>query len=292
MTAVKHTTSGLLKLLYPHEDFDKEAVRECLEYALQVRRRVKEQLKRIGGMEFFDVHFSYIDLETSEEKFIMVKEQGGDTLIPEGQLSPGSLFTVAAGSAGLLGLYRLETQMTAGNGKIKLSGLGTNAGAKEAVKVGFEYFRANATQIQASAKPGNHEFHLHVVESHNTGPSSMITLASYVALCSALLGKPIEPQMVVLGSMSLGGSIIPVENLAATLQVAADAGANASCSPWQAWPTSPRSQASCSPSSKPASTPTPRTPSSKRSVFNDRGGNPRFHWLAANVTRVDCGSGD
>jgi ATP-dependent Lon protease len=225
VTAVKHTTSGLLKLLYPHEDFDKEAVRECLEYALQVRRRVKEQLKRIGGMEFFDVHFSYIDLETSEEKFIMVKEQGGDTLIPEGQLSPGSLFTVAAGSAGLLGLYRLETQMTAGNGKIKLSGLGTNAGAKEAVKVGFEYFRANATQIQASAKPGNHEFHLHVVESHNTGPSSMITLASYVALCSALLGKPIEPQMVVLGSMSLGGSIIPVENLAATLQVAADAGA-------------------------------------------------------------------
>ena len=223
--AVKHTVSGLLKLLYPHEEYDKEAVRECLEYALQVRRRVKEQLKRIGGMEFFDVHFSYIDLETSEERFVGVTEQGGGSLIPDGPLDPGSLYTVARGSEGHLGLYRLETQVTAGTGQLKLSGFGSNTAAKESVRVGFDYFGANVGQVQGSARAGDHNYHLHVVEAHNTGPSTALTLASYVALCSGLLGKPIEPQMVVLGTMSLGGNIVPVENLAESLQVAADAGA-------------------------------------------------------------------
>ena len=222
---VKHTTSGLLKLLYPHGEYDKEAVRECLEYALEGRRRIKEQLKRIGGMEFFDVHFSYIDLETNEERFIMVKEQGGGSIIPETALSPGSMYTVSRGSGGHLGLYRLETQVTPGNGQLKLSGFGSNTGAKESVKVGFDYYRANVSQVQASAKASDHNYHLHVVEAHNTGPSTTLTLASYVALCSGLLGKPIQPQMVVLGTMSLGGNIVPVENLAESLQVAADAGA-------------------------------------------------------------------
>jgi ATP-dependent Lon protease len=224
-TAVKHTVSGLLKLLYPDEQYDKEAVRECLEYALEARRRIKEQLKRIGGMEFYDVHLSYIDLETNEEKIVRVKEQGGDALIPEDPLNPGSLHTVARGSGGHLGLYRMETQVTAGNGQLKLSGLGSNMAAKESVKVGFDYFKANVSQIQTSLKPGDHDYHLHVVEAHNTGPSAALTMAAVVALCSALLDKAIEPQMVVLGTMSLGGNIVPVEDLAASLQVAADAGA-------------------------------------------------------------------
>ena len=223
--AVKHTVSGLLKLLYPHEEYNKEAVRQCLEYALESRRRVKEQLKRIGGMEFYDVHFSYIDLETNEEILVRVKEQGGDSLIPEDPLNPGSLHTVARGASDHLGLYRLETQVSAGTGQLKLSGLGSSMAAKESVKVGFDYFRANVSQIQASVKVGDHDYHLHVVEAHNTGPSAALTLAAYVALCSALIGKAIEPQMVVLGSMSLGGNIVPVENLAGSLQVAADAGA-------------------------------------------------------------------
>jgi ATP-dependent Lon protease len=223
--AVKKTVSGLLKLIYPHEVYDKEAVRQCLEYALEARRRVKEQLKRIGGMEFFDVHLSYIDLETNEEKVVRVKEQGGDSLIPDDPLNPGSLYTVSRGSGGHLGLYRLETQVTAGNGQLKLSGFGSNTAARESVKVGFDYFRANATQIQASVKAGDHDYHLHVVEAHNTGPSTTLTMAAFVALCSALVGKALEPQMVVLGSMSLGGNIVPVESLAESLQVAAEAGA-------------------------------------------------------------------
>ena len=223
--AVKRTVSGLLKLLYPHEDYDKEAVRECLEYALEGRRRIKEQLKRIGGMEFYDVHFSYIDLETNEERFVSVVEQGGDSLIPDAPLKAGSLYTVSRGSNGHLGLYRLETQVTGGSGQFKLSGFGSSAKAKESVKVGHDYFRANAMQIQASAKPGDHDFHLHVVEAHNTGPSEALTLASFVALCSGLLEKPLQAQLVVLGTMSLGGNLVPVESLAESLQVAADAGA-------------------------------------------------------------------
>ncbi len=223
--AVKHTVSGLLKLLYPNEEYDKEAVRRCLEYALEVRRRVKEQLKKIGGMEFFDVHFSYIDVETMEEKFISVPEQGGGSLIPDGPLNPGVMHTVATGSGGHLGLYRIETQVTSGNGGLKLSGFGSVSQAKEAVKVGFDYFKANASRVSASIKPGDHDYHLHVIELHNTGATNAMTLSAFVALCSAVFGKPIQQQMVILGSMSLGGNIVPVENLAESLQVAFDAGA-------------------------------------------------------------------
>src|SRR5882724_2365772 len=223
--AVRHTVSGLLKLLYPHEEYPKDAVRRCLEYALEARRRVKEQLKKIGGMEFYDVHFSYIDQENMEEKFISVPEQGGGSLIPDGPLNPGVMHTVATGSGGHLGLYRLETQVTAGNGTLKTSGLGSNSGAREAIKVGFDYFKANVNRVSASIKGGDHDYHLHVVELHNTGPTTAMTLAAFVALCSGSLGKPIQPQMVVLGSMSLGGNIVPVENLAESLQVAFDAGA-------------------------------------------------------------------
>lgn len=223
--AVKHTVSGLLKLLYPHEEYGKDAVRRCLEYALEARRRVKEQLKKIGGMEFYDVHLSYIDQDTMEETFISVPEQGGGALIPAGPLNPGVLHTVAHGSSGHLGLYRLETQVTAGNGSVRMSGLGSNSAAREAIKVGFDYFKANATHVSASAKPGDHDFHLHVVEFHNMGPTTAMTLAAFVALCSGILGKPVQSQLVILGSMSLGGNIIPVQNLAESLQVAFDAGA-------------------------------------------------------------------
>ena len=155
----------------------------------------------------------------------MVREQGGGSLIPETPLKPGSLHTVAFGSGGHLGLYRLETQVTNGTGQLKLSGFGSNTAAKESVKVGFDYFRANAARLQASLKSGDHDYHLHVVEAHNTGPSTTLTLASFVALCSGLTDKPVEPQMVVLGTMSLGGNLVPVQNLAESLQVAHDAGA-------------------------------------------------------------------
>ncbi|PLC56097.1 TIGR02688 family protein [Photobacterium carnosum] len=223
--AVRRTTSGLLKLMYPNGEFEKEAVREILVYALESRRRIKEQLKKLGGMEFFDVHFSYLDNETFEEFFVNVPEQGGSKLIPEGTTSPGVVHVVAAGNSGQLGLYRFETQMTAGNGKHNTSGLGSNTAAKEAVRIGFDFFKGNLKRISASAKFAEHEYHLHVVEHHHNGASTKSSLASLIAFCSILLKKPVQDQMVILGDMSLGGVVSPVDNLAGSLQMAMDSGA-------------------------------------------------------------------
>ena len=223
--AVRKTTSGLLKLLYPHGEFEKEDVRQCLEYGLQVRRRVKEQLKKIGGMEFYDVHFSYIDNESLEESFVSVKEQGGGSLIPQEPSKPGTLHTIGLSNKGMPGLYRLELQVTKGTGKLATSGLWNSAAAKEQVRIAFDYFKANAGRISAGTKVNEHDFHLHAVELQNTGPFTHLALASLVVFSSGLLGKPIQNQMVVMGDMSLGGSVTPVESIAECLQVAFDAGA-------------------------------------------------------------------
>ncbi len=223
--AVRKTVSGLLKLLYPHGEYDKEAVQRCLEYALEKRRRVKEQLKKIGGMEFYDVHFSFIDKEHGEEKFISVPEQGGGKLIPEGPMNPGIVHTIARGSNGHLGLYRIETQVTQGNGSARFSGLGSSSAARESLRVAFDYFKANARRISTSPKAGDHNYHIHVIELHNSGSSDGLTLASVIALASALMQKPVQSQIVALGGMSLGGNIIPMESLSEAMSVALDAGA-------------------------------------------------------------------
>ncbi len=223
--AVRKTVSGLLKLLYPHGEFDKEAVEKCLRYALEGRRRVKEQLKKIGGMEFYDVHFSYLDNELEGEKYISVPEQGGTKLIPEGPLDAGVVHTVSRGTVGHLGLFRIEVQMTSGNGAVRFSGLGSNAIARECLRIAYDFFRANASRISVIPKAGDFNYHIHVVELHNSGPSNTLTLATLVALASSLMKKHVLPQLVVLGSMSLGGNIIPAEGLAESMRVALDSGA-------------------------------------------------------------------
>lgn len=219
--AVRRTTSGLLKLIAPHGEYDKELVRQCLEYALEVRRRIKEQLKKIGGMEFYDVHFSYIDLEDGQERFVTVPEQGGGSLIPEGRPNPGTLYTIAMGGGEMPALYRLEIQSMTGSGKLSISG----TIAREQVKVAYDYFKANAGRISAAIHASEKDFHLHLVEMQTSGQPEAMTLAGFIALCSAALGKPMQAQMVVMGDMSLGGTITPARNLAETLQVAFDAGA-------------------------------------------------------------------
>lgn len=223
--AVRRTVSGLLKLIHPNGAYGKDDVRVCLTYALEVRRRVKEQLKKLGGLEFFDVNFSYIDNESLEEFFVSVPEQGGSELIPAGMPKPGVVHLVTQADSGMTGLYRFETQMTAGNGKHAVSGLGSNTAAKEAIRVGFDYFKGNLSRISVAAKFSEHEYHLHVVELHSTGPSTATSLAALIAFCSILLAKSVQEQMVVLGSMTLGGVINPVQDLAACLQVAFDSGA-------------------------------------------------------------------
>ncbi|MDA3917154.1 MAG: protease Lon-related BREX system protein BrxL [Deltaproteobacteria bacterium] len=223
--AVRKTVSGLLKIIYPHGEFDKDAVERCLIYALESRRRVKEQLKKIGGMEFYDVHFSYIDNETMEEKFVSVLEQGGGSLIPDGPMNPGTMHTIMPGTSGHPGLYRLELQVTPGNGKLSISGSGTDTKTKEAIKIAYDYFKANMARVSSMSKVIDHDYHLHIVEMQSTGPVAGLTLCSFITLCSGLMGKPVQNQMIILGNMSLGGTIEKASNLAETLQVGFDAGA-------------------------------------------------------------------
>jgi ATP-dependent Lon protease len=219
--AVRRTASGLLKLLCPHGEYTKEQVRVCLEYALEARRRVKEQLKKIGGMEFYDVHFSYIDLEDQQERFVTVPEQGGGGLMPEGRLNPGVLHTVSMGASGMPGTYRTEIQAIAGTGKLSVSG----SLSREPIRVAFDYFKANAPRVSASIRPTERDFHVHLVELQHSGNPEALTLTSFIAMCSAALSKPVQAQMAVMGDMSLGGTITQARNLAESLQVAFDAGA-------------------------------------------------------------------
>lgn len=219
--AVRRTVSGLLKLLCPNGEYTKDNVRKCMEYALETRRRIKEQLKKIGGMEFYDVHFSYIDLEDMQERFVAVPEQGGGGLIPEGRLQPGVLHTIAMGASEMPGVYRMEIQAMAGSGKLNVSG----SLSREPVKIAFDYFKANAGRVSASIHPTERDYHLHMVELQNSGNPENLTLASFIALCSAALGKPLQAQLAVMGDMTLGGTIAQARNLAESLQVAFDAGA-------------------------------------------------------------------
>ena len=129
--AVRRMADGYLKLLYPDGNFTKEEVEEVLRISLEMRRRVKEQLKKLGGMEFYDVNFSYIDNETFEEHYVSVPEQGGGKLIPEVMCNPGQIYTVSQGKSGMLGVFRLESQMLPGNGKFERTGIGSDRDAKE-----------------------------------------------------------------------------------------------------------------------------------------------------------------
>jgi len=222
---VRKTVSGMLKLLYPHGEFNREDVAEVLEYALEGRRRVKEQLKKIGGMEFYDVHFSYLDNESFEEHFVSVPEQGSGKLIPEGQSKPGHVYTIARGDTGMLGVYKLETELVGGNGKFEVTGVGYDREAKENLKTAQNYFKANKKLISGTIDIDNSNYLMHIADCQGVGSTPELALCAFVALCGASLRKPIQSQMCVLGNMSIGGTISKVEELASTMQVCFDAGA-------------------------------------------------------------------
>ncbi|MCK9526365.1 MAG: protease Lon-related BREX system protein BrxL, partial [Limnochordia bacterium] len=182
--AVRKTVSGLMKLLYPHGEFTREDLEEVLRYALVGRRRVKEQLKKIGGMEFYDVHFSYIDNETLAEEFVSVPEQGGGTLIPEGMGKPGHVYTVGRGESGMIGVYKIETAMVNGSGKFERTGVGSHREARENLNVAFNYFKANSKSISASISTKTKDYHLYVQDMQGIGLTSEFTLAALVAMTS------------------------------------------------------------------------------------------------------------
>ena len=222
---VKRTVSGLVKLIYPDGNFDREKIEEVLRFALEMRRRVKEQLKKIGGMEFYDVNFSYIDKETFSEEYVPVPEQGGGTLIPEGLNKPGHIYTVSRGRSGMMGVFKLETQISSGSGKFERTGLGSNSQAKEAMDTAFKYLRANGNSISASVSTTTKDYVVNVQDLNGIGMTNRLTLATLIAICSAALNKAAISSVVVLGDLSIGGTLIKVEELANTLQVCLDSGA-------------------------------------------------------------------
>ena len=223
--AVKKTVSGMIKLIHPDGKFDMESVEEILRFALEMRRRVKEQQKKIGGMEFYDVNFSYIDNETFSEEYVPVPEQGGSKLIPEGMSKPGHVYTVGHNKTGMLGVYKIEMQMTAGNGKFEKTGLGTDREAKEAVDTAYRYLKANAKSISGSISLTTKDYIMDVQDMNGIGMTKNLSLASVVAICSVALAKPVVSSAVVLGDFSIGGTVMKVEELANTLQVCLDSGA-------------------------------------------------------------------
>ncbi len=223
--AVRKTVSGLIKLLYPNGEYSKEELEEILIYSLIGRRRVKEQLKKIGGMEFYDVHFSYIDKETMEEKFISVPESGGGKLIPDGQLKAGHTYFIGRGTSGMIGTFKLEVESPIGHGKYSVTGVGSDRETKEALNTAYNYFKANKKNISQTINTENVDYLLHVEDLQGVGSSKDISLAAYVAMCSSALNRQIQGSMVILGSLSIGGTIGKVEELANTLQVCFDSGA-------------------------------------------------------------------
>ena len=223
--AVKKTYSGLMKLIYPDGNISKEEAQEILEYAMVGRRRVKEQLKKIGGIEFFDVNFSYIDNDDFTEHFVTVPESGGNKLIPEGQGKPGQVYAVLGTASGKIGVYKIELQVVSGSGKYEKSGLGSNQKAKEATKTAFNYFKANAKSISQSIQTKEKDYHMHVQDLTGVGMSEDLALTAFLSLCSGDLEKPIQEQTAILGTITIGGSVSTIDNLSDLLQVCLDAGA-------------------------------------------------------------------
>ncbi|MFD1392145.1 protease Lon-related BREX system protein BrxL [Lacticaseibacillus jixianensis] len=223
--AVRKTVSGMIKLLFPDGQFTKDNLEEVLRFALEMRRRVKEQLKKIGGMEFYDVNFSYIDRESGEEKFVTVPEQGSATLIPTGTEKPGYVYTIQYDDSGRLSLFKLESQQMPGNGKLEKAGVGYNRGTREGMDTAMHRLESHYADIDQRIMPKKHNYVVQISNLNGNGISEHMALATYISLISISVGRSTLDSMVVLGDMTVGGSIDKITNLADTLQVAKDSGA-------------------------------------------------------------------
>jgi len=223
--AVRKIVGGYVKLLYPNGVFTKEQVEEILVFALEMRRRVKEQLKKLGGMEFYDVNFSYIDLDTFEEKFVSVPEQGGGKLIPDGSCNSGQVYTVSQGKSGMIGVFRLESQMLPGNGKFERTGLGSDRDCKESTNTAFNFLKANGHRISSGISTTMRDYIINYQDLQGIGMTGKLALPTLIALCSIALGRPTVSTLAVLGEISISGTILKVDELANSLQVCLDSGA-------------------------------------------------------------------
>jgi len=223
--AVRKTISGLVKLLHPDGQVTKQELEECLQLALEGRRRVKEQLRRMGGLEYWAVNFSYIDQDTREESFVAVPEQTGGGLITPGPLDPGVTFTVGSDQTdGRLIIFRVEVQAMKGSGGLRATGALSRA-VRDAIDTAHTYLKSQSSRLGVGKSPSDYDLHVQLVNLMGAREGSETGVAVFVALVSALVGKPAVESLVVLGEMSIRGGLQKVSLLTERLQLAMDNGA-------------------------------------------------------------------
>lgn len=222
--AVRKTVSGLIKLVYPHGDYTKDELAELLDVAMEGRRRVKEQLKKMGSFEYHQTSFSYRDLETTEEHYVGVPEEGGRALIATDPLAPGSVYAASVNDEGKVGLYRIEVGTSAGTGKLKHAG-GANTSMKESITRAFGFLQGSKVPLGIASAFDTTDFHVEAIDLMSNRINCDAGMAVLVAIISALKKTPVQPGMVILGDLSIQGNLKPVTSLAEPLQVAMENGA-------------------------------------------------------------------
>jgi ATP-dependent Lon protease len=222
--AVRKTVSGLVKILFPNAEVTQDELAEILEFAIEGRRRVKEQLKKMGSFEYYQTSFSYTLQDTGEEKFVGVPEQGGRDLISTDPLSPGTVYTAGVTSDGTVGLYRLEMSVTTGTGKLRMAG-GVSGAMKESVQRAFSYVQSKKSEFGIARDLETSDLHVEVIDLLGNRVEAEVGVAFFVACYSALRKAPVTPALLVLGDMSVQGNIKPLRSLTEPLQVAKDNGA-------------------------------------------------------------------
>jgi len=222
--AVRKTVSGLTKLIYPHGEVSRDELAELLELALEGRRRVKEQLKKLGSFEYHQTSFSYIDNETREERFVGVPEQGGREMISSDPLAPGSVYAASVDDQGKVGLYRIEVGCSAGTGKLRIAG-GIDGTMKESIQRAFAYLHGQKVKMGISQQVDTTDFHVEGIDLLSNHVPCEAGVALIVALYSAIKKQSVLAGLVILGDLSIQGNIKPLRSLAEPLQVSMDNGA-------------------------------------------------------------------
>jgi ATP-dependent Lon protease len=222
--AVRKSISGLIKLIYPNGKFTKEELREIVEVSLEGRRRVKEQLKKMGSFEFYQTSFSYIDNETREELFVGVPEEGSRNLISSDPLAPGSVYTASVDSDGKVGLYRIEVTSFGGTGKLKITG-GIQGLMKESIQRGFSYLQSHKVELGIAHEFDSTDFHIEAIDLLSNRRQCEPGIAFIIAVYSCIKKHQVLPGILVLGDLSIQGNIKPLMSLSEVLQVAMDNGA-------------------------------------------------------------------
>lgn len=223
--AVRKTMSGLIKLIFPDENVTEEEMRRLLEYAIEGRRRVKEQLKLMAGVEFADVALGYVD-EYGSETVVSVPEQASNTLIPAEKLPAGHVFALGASEDdGEVAVYRLENKVIRGNGKMERQGISGSRAVNECIDAAWYYFVDKVKTILPGATLADHDYLLYYADPQSKGPSAEVSVAELVGLCSAVANRPVTEATAVIGEIKLSGSMGEIKNLENIVHVAKNAGA-------------------------------------------------------------------